>query len=219
MGPWHTAAMAVLLVAQPRPASAAWSFMAFLGGSHTAPATLTLDQPATAIHVVFSRVPLDSRSLSSPPYYGYRLAWFPARGGAAGIEAELIHLKVFARTATMEPLVDRFSISHGLNLLVANFVWRQPGDARRLRLVARAGAGVAIPHAESRVGGVDQEQYEFSSAAFQAAAGPEFRLAEHARAFVEYKLTTTAPSVGVAGGTIHGRYTSQHVATGLGVEW
>jgi hypothetical protein len=39
------------------------------------------------------------------------------------------------------------------------------------------------------------------------------------RAFVEYKLTTAAPAVSVASGTISGRYTSQHVAAGMGVAW
>ena len=118
----------------------------------------------------------------------------------------------------MGPFVERFSISHGLNLLLANAVWHQPVSGR-LRLAARAGAGIAIPHGESRMSGVDQEQYEISSAAFQVAAGPELTFARHTRAFVEYKLTTTAPSVTVAGGTIRGRYTSQHVAAGLGVSW
>jgi hypothetical protein len=34
-----------------------------------------------------------------------------------------------------------------------------------------------------------------------------------------YRLTTAAPAVSVAGGTIQGRYLSQHLAAGLGVAW
>ena len=221
MGVWSSraATIAALLLAHPSPVRAGWTVMAFVGGSRTSPATLTLDQPAAGTPVTFTRVPFDSRSFASPPYYGYRIAWFPARGRPLGIEVELIHLKVYARPGSMGPLVERFSISHGLNLLLANTVWRQTTDVRRLRLTARAGVGIAIPHAESRVAGIDQEQYELSSAAFQAAAGPEVRIARRALAFAEYKVTTTAPRVSVAGGTIRGRYTSQHLAAGLGVAW
>ena len=114
--------------------------------------------------------------------------------------------------------VERFSISHGLNLLVGNVVWRQP-IARRVRIAIRGGAGIAIPHGESRVNGVGQEQYEISSVALSGAVGPEFTLARHVRAFAEYKLSSAAPHVSVAGGTISGRYTSQHVAAGMGVAW
>jgi hypothetical protein len=86
-------------------------------------------------------------------------------------------------------------------------------------LAARIGAGVAIPHGESRVGDVEQEQYEVSSLALQAAAGPELIVAPHARVFAEYKMTTASPAVSVAGGTIKGRYTTQHMATGLAITW
>ena len=208
-----TAVLVLLLSAGT--ARAEWTLQAYLGGSHTSSATLTLDLPASGLHTTFDNVALAGRSFEAPPYYGYRIGW---RRGRAGVEAELTHLKVFAASGTMGPMVERFSISHGLNLLLGNLVWRQP-LARHVRLAARGGAGVAIPHGESRILGVDQEQYEISSAAFQAAAGPEFDVAGHARAFVEYKLTTAAPNVSVAGGTVAGRYTSQHVAAGLGVAW
>src|SRR5262249_32704992 len=151
----------------------------------------------------------------SPPYYGYRVG--RARG-RLGFEAELTHLKVYARQGSLGPYVERFSISHGLNLLVGSVVWRQP-LATTVRLALRGGAGVAIPHGESQVRGVDQEQYEISGLACQAAAGPEFLLGPHARVFVEYKISTAAPRVSVDSGTISGRYTSQHVAAGMGVEW
>lgn len=198
-------------------ARADWIASAYLGASFTAPAELTLDQPAADVHARFADVHFDSKSFSSPPYYGYRILWTPAREPRAGIEAELIHLKVFARPASLGPSVERYSISHGLNLILGNVVWRQPLGT--VRLVVRGGAGFAVPHGESRVDGIEQEQYEISSAAFQGAVGPEFALARHLRAFAEYKVTTAAPSVSVAGGSIHGRYTSQHLATGLGVAW
>jgi hypothetical protein len=214
---WLVTAVGFAVLAFASSARAEWSLQGYLGASHTSPATLTLDRPASGAPVTLPGVPLESRSFETPPYYGYRLGW-TASDGRFGVEAELTHLKVFARAGSMGPLVERFSISHGLNLLLANVVWRQR-ITPRVRIVIRGGAGVAIPHGESRIGGVDQEQYEISSTALQGAAGPELVVARHVRAFVEYKLTTAAPAVSVAGGTISGRYTSQHLAAGMGVAW
>jgi len=205
-------------VLAPLHVHAEWTIAAYLGASVTAAADLTLDRPAAGGPVLMRDVTFDSRSFESPPYYGYRVRWMPFTGAQLALEAELVHLKVYARAAALAPPVERFSISHGLNLLLGNLVWRTPLH-RRVWLAARGGAGVAVPHGESRVAGIDEEQYEISSLALQAAAGPEFAVSRHVRALVEYKLTTTAPSVAVPGGRISGRYRSQHVAAGLGVAW
>jgi len=204
-------------------ARAEWSIAAYLGASFTRPSTLVLTERFSdgtpRDTVTWSDVRFASRSFESPPYYGYRLTWFRHGATHVGIGAELTHLKVYAPSDLPEqPILTRFSISHGLNLLTANVVWRaKPWP--RVHLTARAGAGIAIPHAESTVLGVDRAQYEVSGAAVQGAVGPEFVLSRRLRAFAEYKLTTAAPSVTVAGGSISGRYTSQHLAAGMGVAW
>jgi hypothetical protein len=191
-----------------------WVLAAYLGASWTAPATLTLNRAGSSM--TFNDVHFRSRSFESPPYYGYRVAWYPSSDSRAGVEAELIHSKVYATSISIP--IERFSMSHGLNLLLGNLVLRQR-TIGRWRLMARFGAGVAIPHGESRVSGVDQEQYEISGLALQAAAGPEFTLSQHVRGFAEYKVTTAAPTVSVDRGDIKGRYTSQHVAAGFGLAW
>jgi hypothetical protein len=208
-------AATVALALLPTPARAEWYAQAYLGVSHTFNATLTTDLGDARSRATYTDVPLEGRSFASPPYYGYRVG--RARG-RFGFEAELTHLKVYARLGSLGPFVDRFSISHGLNLLVGNVMWRQPLVAR-VRLAVRGGAGVAIPHGESQVRGAYQEQYELSGLALEAAAGPEALLGRHGRAFVEYKISTATPSVSVSGGAISGRYTSQHVAAGMGVAW
>ncbi len=214
--PGHTIAgpafTALFLVTLAAPARAEWTLAAYLGSSFTEPATLTLTQPSTSTRI--PSVHFDAEPFASPPYYGYRAGWRGTR--RFGVEAELIHLKVYAHRADLPLTVDRFSISHGLNLLLGNVTWRTRPE-RRVHLDVRAGAGIAIPHGESEISGVTREQYEVSSLALQAAAGPVVRLANHLSGFAEYKLTTAAPSVSVAGGHITGRYTSQHVA--FGVAW
>ena len=210
------AILVVFLVLSPLTAQAEWSAAAFLGASATLRTTLTLHRDGLP-DVTWRDVPLAGRAFESPPYYGYRVGWRPAHG-PVGVEAELVHLKVYAPDGAMAPPVERYSLSHGLNLLLGNAVFRA-AVARRLWIAARGGIGVAIPHAESRVAGVTQEQYEVSSAALQVAAGPRLTVGRHAHLFAEYKWTTTAPVVHVSGGTIGARYTTQHLAAGLEVTW
>jgi hypothetical protein len=201
------------------PVDADWTVAAYLGNTWTSPADLTVDRPASGGQTTLSDVAFDSRSFESPPYYGYRVGWFQ-EGSGTGVEGELIHLKVYAHPETLGADVRRFSISHGLNLLLANAVVRRPlPSSHRASITARVGAGVTIPHAESDIGGVTQDQYEWGSLALQAAVGTEVRIAGRGRLLAEYKLTTAAPSVSVAGGTIRARYLSQHLAAGLGVAW
>ena len=210
--------VAVLLLVAPATARADWTVAAYIGTAWTRSTTLTLDRGGLG-QSTFTGVAFESRSFEGPLYYGYRGGWF-RRGSIAGIEGEVIHLKVFARPGTLGPDVRRFSISHGLNLLFANAVLRQRvSPSRRVVATARLGAGFSVPHGESEIAGVEQQQSEVGSLALQAAGGVELRVAPHVRAFAEYKVTRTAPDVSVAGGSVHGRYLSQHLAAGLGVAW
>jgi hypothetical protein len=207
-----------VLFASAMDARAEWSAAAFVGASHTAATSLTLDQPSSGTHMSWPDVGFDSHSFEGPLYYGYRVGWFPTTG-RLGVEGEWIHMKVFAKPGALEPVIHRFSISHGLNLMLGSLIWRQPVATSRVHLAVKAGLGFTVPHGESEVFGVVQEHYEVSSVVVQGAVGPRVRLADHLGAFAEYKLTTTRPSVSVAGGTIEGRYTSQHLAMGLEVRW
>jgi hypothetical protein len=201
------------------PARADWTLAAYLGSAWTRPATLTVARGSPAVATELTGVEFASRSFESPPYYGYRFGWFNGRSGI-GAEGELIHLKVYARPETLGAEVRRFSISHGLNVLLANAVLRRPlPSSHRVSATLRLGAGVTVPHPESDIGGLTQEQYELGSLALQAAIGTELRVARRAHVLAEYKLTTAAPAVSVAGGTIEARYLSQHLAAGLGVAW
>ncbi len=197
-------------------ARAEWTAAVYLGASHTVPATLTVDLTSPQVHEIHDDVHFESHSFESPQYFGYRGGWFPSADARVGIEGELTHLKVYAAEGALGPMVQRFSISHGLNLVLANVVWRTP-LGKGVRLTARGGAGFAMPHGESQILGVYQEQYEISSVALQGAVGIEKRFRQHISAFGELKLTTASPKVHVSGGTIDGRYFSQHAAFGLGV--
>ena len=230
---------AVVLLASTAPARADWVLAAFLGGAATQAATLRVEQPARGSDFEARDVTFAGRSFESPVYYGYRLMWVRPPRGRVGFEAELIHLKVYAdpetlvsvrgtignvpidRTLRFGDVVERFSISHGLNLLSGNLVLRQPlGGAGAIRegrfmLAVRAGAGPTIPHPESTIEGRTHEQYEWGRVAAQVAAGLEVRVTTHLAALVEYKVTATGQRVSVPEGWASARFTTQHAVAGI----
>jgi hypothetical protein len=224
----------VICLSAVAPLEADWALAGFLGTVGTRANTLTLLQPDIGTSVSLDPVHYQSESFSSPLYYGFRLTSFLRHD--FGLEGEFFHAKAYARTGAMvdgrgtvggapldgsvrlDSIVERFSMSHGLNFLLANAVYRhQIGHAARPRawLLARAGAGMTVPHVESAIHGRYQEQYERGGPACQIAVAGEWRLAGPLYAAVDYKLTTTSVSVAVTGGTVSGRFTSNHVAFGI----
>jgi opacity protein-like surface antigen len=233
------AAGALILVSlcAARPAYADWALGVFLGSAHTQATSLTLNQPAEQTTLRFSSVRYDSESFKSPIYYGYRGAFFP-RSGWLGIEGELIHLKVVADTSRatnargtlrgetvdgtipLSSAIERFSITHGVNLLLLNAVARKrtgidtTGTPRWI-FATRFGAGASIPHPESTIDGRHFEGYEWGAFSVQAAAGIEIRVVDRVYVSGEYKLTRTVQNVSVAAGTARTPLTTHHLAAGL----
>jgi opacity protein-like surface antigen len=85
-----------------------------------------------------------------------------------------------------------------------------------LTLALRAGVGPTIPHAESVVSGVFQEQYELGAVGWQVASGVEARLTRGLLAVAEYKFTRTTQTVGVSGGEAETAIRTHHFAVGAG---
>ena len=214
-------------------ALAEWSAAGYLGGAWTHDSFLHIDRPQAATSLRLDGVSFEGRSFESPIYYGYRLGYFWTR--RFGLEAEFIHMKVYARTERtvkahgtlrgspvdgsirMGEFVRRFSVSHGANFLLGNFVIRQP--AGRLTLAARFGLGPSIPHPETELDGVFQQQYELGWPAVQAAAGVEFPLWRGLFWLGEYKLTRSRENVRIPGGTAETLLRSHHVVSGIGIRF
>jgi hypothetical protein len=115
----------------------------------------------------------------------------------------------------MESIVQRFSISHGANLFLANLV-----ISRRFKKMeghARLGLGLSIPHTESTVEGIAQEQYETLFPAAQIALGVSAKLVGPMRVVAEYKFAyASASKVKIAGGHASTRIWAHHWVGGLG---
>ena len=216
-----------------------WVITAYVGGASTSDSDLRITQPALGSDLTFDGVRFRSRSFDPPLYYGFRGGYFLPRAPFLGFEAEFIHLKVFSdpgqrvqvtglRRGTpvdgesaLGEIVQQYSISHGVNLLLFNVAARR-GLGRdadspdgRLILAARAGLGPTIPHTESSVEGQRQEQYEVGRLAWQAAGGAEFRLWRGLYALGEYKFTRTKQRGEIFSGQAESLLRTHHGVFGL----
>jgi hypothetical protein len=152
------------------------------------------------------------------------VGYFVARVGVfeVGPEFEWIHLKVYLKTEdsseirgflggeavnTVLPvhqLIERFSISHGSNLLLGNLAIRSdflpgpPWSDRDTQLIGRVGYGANLAHFEGSMAGDSYtEHWGYGGDAFQVGAGLALPLWGFLFGMVEYKFTLTDP-----GGTI-----------------
>jgi len=215
----------------PVSASAQWAASAYIGKAHTADADIHVADGATS-SVKFNNVGFDDRSFEGPLYYGVRAGYTFTH--TVGFEGEFIHIKAFARVnepvsasgslATVGNVATRlapavvlqqYSVSHGLNLLLGNLVFRH--ELRdRLNVSFRAGLGVALPHPEIRAFGAALNEYQFHGAAIQLAGGGEFDLTRRVFWLGEYKYTTTKQRFEPGAATIENTFATHHLVTGLG---
>jgi hypothetical protein len=231
----------LLLVATALPCRAEWHAAAYLGAAHTQNSDVRLHQPALGTDLLFREVSYRGESFASPQYYGARGGYF--FGEHLGVEAEFIHLKVFANVERpiqtsgtlngvvingsfpMSTFVQRFSVSHGMNMLLANLMVRKQflrGPDNRLGrflLTGRAGVGGTIPHPETELMGARDEHYQPGRAAFHLAGGGEIRLWRKLYALAEYKYTHTDQRFRIAAGNADALFRSHHGVFGLGIHF
>lgn len=216
-----------------------WAVAAYTGGAATRNARLSVSQPALGNRLTFEGVRFDGRSFEPPLYYGLRGGYFLRHPVEVGFEAEFIHLKVFSdpqqivaasgrrggspldAQIPLGQIVQQYSISHGANLLLFNVAARRRFGASSERrgglavLTARAGLGPTIPHTESSVEGLRQEQYEVGRVAWQAAGGAELKLWRGLHALGEYKFTRTRQRGKIANGEARSLLRTHHGVFGL----
>jgi hypothetical protein len=232
---------AALLLFAALPCHAEWHAAAYLGAAHTQNADVRMRQPSLGTDLLFRDVSYRGESFQSPQYYGGRGGYFFS--DKFGVEAEFVHLKVFANlerpvetsgtlNATaingsfpMSAFVQRFSVSHGLNLLLINLVarrhfLRRPGEKLgRILLIGRAGAGGSIPHPETEIMAARDEHYQWGRAAFHIAMGAEVRLWRKLYGLGEFKFTRTDQRFRIAAGNADAVMRSNHGVFGLGIHF
>jgi hypothetical protein len=229
----------IIMVLWPAQAHADWILSGFLGQAHTHSSTIDLTLSAQSTKLELADAEYRGESFQSPQYYGLRATWISKTHPWLGIEGEWIHAKVYAevdrdvyargtlRGAPIDAvvpllsIVQRLSMSHGLNFILANVAVRHglgpedPDGSHRIVAVIRAGAGPTMPHAESQIGDAYFEQYEGGGLGVQAGGGLEFSLWRGVGALAEYKFTTASPVIEVAGGEAKIPSRTHHLAFGL----
>lgn len=233
------ATLVACVVGLPSSAHADWIASAYLGHAWTRSSTVTLALPDRQTAVEIGGVEYRGESFQSPQYYGYRVTWIPDAHRWIGIEAEVIHAKVYAQTdrlvhfrgtldgadidatVPLSSVVQRLAMSHGLNFILANVVLRRelgPVDAAgtpRFAIVARLGVGPTVPHAETTVENTNRDQYESGGLGAQVAGGVEGTVWKRLAVLAEYKFTTATPELELDGGTITVPSRSHHLVGGL----
>ena len=158
-----------------------------------------------------------TRPLADAPYYAYRLS----RGSPThAVEAELLHHKLYLENPA--PPIERFEVTHGYNLAMANV--RAPAGRWQLRV----GLGLVVAHAEGRIAGATIGRgrtllgggYHIAGATTQLAIGRRYALGRGTTAaFVapEAKLTASMARVPLDVGSVLVPNVAAHALAGLGV--
>jgi lipid A oxidase len=161
----------------------------------------------------FHGVAWESRSLESPPYYGFRVAYFFAGNSGWGLALDFFHDKAYSSAGSLAPALRRLSFSHGLNHLTLDVDWRT--HAGPLQPYLGAGIGTLVPHveAESETASIDEYQW-FRGVSVKAEVGVQWRVAGPVGIFLEYRLTFVRLGVSVPGGDLRTSLWTSHLVLG-----
>ncbi len=203
----------VLLLHGPGLAEERHAIELLLGGALNASTALAIDQEGESdIEIVADYA---TKPFEFPVYYTLRLASLRARGAW---ELQFIHHKIHLENTTEE--VERFEITDGFNILTVNRAF--PAGPVDLR----AGAGIVITHADSRIrglstsgGGILDTGYELGGPVLLAGAGRRFRLSERWIGTLETQVTLGWANVSVANGKAGTTNVALHIMFGVGYTW
>jgi hypothetical protein len=207
---------AIVVALCPSAARADWLLSLYAGAGATASNTLTITS-ASGSAVTVGAIDYEGRSWSSPPYYGYRVGWTP-EGHHFGVEGEFTHAKSIARAIPTSDL-SAFQLSHGLNFILGNVVYRtSPYCGGRCTFVARGGAGITYPHVEATFRGMTTYQYEYAGFGAQGGVGVELKVVPHFFVVGDARLTHARIGADlVDGGRLAGPFTTRHAD--IGIAW
>ncbi|MBI4539480.1 MAG: hypothetical protein HY704_08230 [Gemmatimonadetes bacterium] len=183
----------------------------FGGSAFNVPSLLRIQQRGESALRLTARYA--TRAIEAPIYYAVRVA---AGGDESHWEIELVHHKLHLRNPL--PEIERFSVTHGYNLVFASHAWLGRGFA------VRAGAGVVLAHPESTVrgrrlredGGVFGVGYYLSGPAVELAATRPLLGRGRIRVLAETKATAAYARVPVAGGHADVPNAAFHILVGVG---
>ena len=215
----------------------------YIGKSFTLGSDVRIRQPALGNDFTLHDVSYDDQSFTDPPWYGLRAGYFFEKYPWLGVSLEFFHFKMIADTAEqrrvtgtrsgapidattrVDSLVQQFQVTHGVNYLTLDALFRYSllKDRERFRhgrvqLYGGFGAGPVITHAENRIDQVkNDEKSEVAGAGVQAFVGARALLFKYFGVFAEYKFTHAGLKVGVASGDGRVSENTHHLVWGITV--
>lgn len=216
-------------------------FSVYTGSSFTRNSDLHVSQPGRGTDLSLRDVEWSADPFKAAPYYGLRLTHFYERTPNWGVALDYTHYKMYARTdrivqatgtwkgaavnagVAMEQYVQHFEISHGVNVLSVNGIyrWLSPALAGG-RLQPYAGAGLAYyrPHSENTVDNSGHETgYEASGFGYQLLGGLHYQATQRIGAFIETKFNSGTAKVGIADGEAKTRLRTFHAIAGISYDF
>lgn len=238
-------AIALLALAIPSQVGAEAFLDLYLGKTFTHDSDIHIKQSRLANDYTFEGVTFHDNSFKDPPYYGLRAGYFFERHPWLGLGVEFFHFKISADTSEVRPLrgtrngspvagavpvnsvVQRFAITHGVNYLTLDALFRYPlltsperFPRGRLQLYAGMGLGPVIAHPEMHIDHVRfQPGYEIAGLGVQGFVGTRFLIFKHLGVFGEYKFTHSGLSVTVPSGTGRVQENTHHLVGGLTIHF
>lgn len=232
-------ALALLASACGATAMAETSIAVYTGASRTSDSDLHVAQPGLGTDLVARDVRWSAKPFKPAPYYGLRATWFPTAESRWGASLDFTHYKAYAQTARvggvqgtwmggavagaapLDRYVQRFELSHGVNTLSANLVYRFPAVwSGRLTPYVGAGPAVYLPHTESTVGGVPNDaSYHAAGFGVHLQAGARYRLTDRWAVFIETKFDRGRVKVDVASGTARTTLQTMHLVGGIAMDF
>jgi hypothetical protein len=201
------------LMAAPACAGGRHSMELLLGGALNASTALRIEQEGESDIEITADY--STRPFEFPVYYSLRYS----RPGERGAwEFQFTHHKIHLENTTAE--VERFEITDGFNIFTVNrTVPAGPVDLR-------AGAGVVVTHADSRIrgastsgGGILDTGYELGGPVLLAGTGRRFRLSGEWTCALDAQVTVGWTTVSVADGQARTTNVAFHLLVGVGRTW
>jgi hypothetical protein len=212
----------VFVVISPDSARSEVSLALYSGKSVPDQSDLHLQQGSTDL--TFKNVHWSDRSFQNPVYYGARVSYWFDEQPQSGMALDFTHAKIYLAeedrvkvrgvrngqaVSGTEPIADSinsFSLSHGLNMLTVNALYRWfsnrsqslPGQTH---FYSGLGAGISIPHVEADINGVKTERYQFAAGpVVNGLVGLNYEVTKHLSAFLELKLSFADVNADLHGG-------------------
>ena len=219
---WRLPAACMLLGASAN-VGAETSVSLYTGTSFTRHSDLHVTQSSTASDATFDDVRWKAKPFTPAPYYGLKASHFLESNPRWGISLDFTHYKMYADTGknvavrgqwngapvdTSAPLgerVQRFEISHGVNMLALNVLyrWTDPAGPAPGRLQPYVGAGPAyyLLHPESTVNNRSfSGGYQGSGIGIQVLVGLHYPVTRQLGLFAEAKFNAGKARMDTADG-------------------